>query len=167
LTARRLKTNLLLQPGDVITIFSADDIQVPSAKRSVYARLEGEFNYAGVYKALPGETLRQLVARVGGVTPQANLFGSELTRETTRQMQQNRLDEIINRLGADIQRNAAQSSSAALTKDDVEVAKAQAASQTALIAKMRQAQGDRAHRDGPAGTESATQGLARHRAGRR
>jgi len=132
------ENNLLLQPGDVITIFSADDIQVPSAKRSVYARLEGEFNYAGVYKALPGETLRQLVARVGGITPQAYLFGSELTRETTRQMQQNRLDEIINRLGADIQRNAAQSSSAALTKDDVEVAKAQAASQTALIAKMRQ-----------------------------
>ena len=132
------ENNLLLQPGDVITIFSTDDIQVPAAKRSVYARLEGEFNYAGVYKALPGETLRQLVARVGGITPQAYLFGSELTRETTRQMQQNRLDEIINRLEADIQRNAAQSSSAALTKDDVEAAKAQAASQTALIAKMRQ-----------------------------
>ena len=132
------ENNLLLQPGDVITIFSANDIQVPSAKRSVYARLEGEFNYAGVYKALPGETLRQLVARVGGVTPQANLFGSELSREATRQMQQKRLDEIINRLEADIQRNAAQSSSAALTKDDVEIAKAQAASQTALIAKMRQ-----------------------------
>ena len=132
------ENNLLLQPGDVITIFSADDIQVPSAKRSVYARLEGEFNYAGVYKALPGETLRQLVARVGGITPQAYLFGSELTREATRQIQQNRLDEIINRLEADIQRNAAQSSSAALTKDDVEAAKAQAASQTALIAKMRQ-----------------------------
>jgi len=132
------ENNLLLQPGDVITIFSANDIQVPSAKRSVYASLEGEFNYAGVYKALPGETLRQLVARVGGITPQAYLFGSELTREATRQIQQNRLDEIINRLEADIQRNAAQSSSAALTKDDVEAAKAQAASQTALIAKMRQ-----------------------------
>jgi protein involved in polysaccharide export with SLBB domain len=87
---------------------------------------------------LPGETLRQLVARVGGVTPQADLFGSELTREATRQMQQKRLDEIIDRLEADIQRNAAQSSSAALSKDDVDAAKAQAASQTALIAKMRQ-----------------------------
>lgn len=132
------ENNLLLQPGDVITIFSADDIQVPAAKRSVYVRLEGEFNYAGVYKALPGETLRQLVARVGGVTQQANLFGSELTREATRQMQQKRLDEIIDRLEADVQRNAAQSSYAALSKDDVEATKVQVVSQAALIAKMRQ-----------------------------
>ena len=132
------ENNLLLQPGDVITIFSTDDIQVPAVKRSVYVRLEGEFNYAGVYKALPGETLRQLVARIGGVTPQAYLFGSELTRDATRQMQQKRLDEIIDRLEADVQRNAAQSSSAALSKEDVDANKAQIASQTALIAKMRQ-----------------------------
>jgi len=132
------ENNLLLQPGDVITIFSTDDIQVPAVKRSVYVRLEGEFNYAGVYKALPGETLRQLVARIGGVTPQAYLFGSELTRDATRQMQQKRLDEIIDRLEADIQRNAAQSSSAALTKEDIDANKAQIASQTALITKMRQ-----------------------------
>lgn len=132
------ENNLLLQPGDVITIFSTDDIQVPAAKRSVYVRLEGEFNYAGVYKALPGETLRQLVARIGGVTPQAYLFGSELTRDATRQIQQKRLDEIIDRLEADIQRNAAQSSSAALTKEDIDANKAQIASQTALITKMRQ-----------------------------
>lgn len=132
------ENNLLLQPGDVITIFSKEDIQVPSAKRSVYVRLEGEFNNAGVYKALPGETLRQIVARVGGVTPQAYLLGSELTRETTRQMQQKRLDEIIGRLEADVQRNANKTASAALSKDDVETAKAQAESQTGLIAKMRQ-----------------------------
>jgi protein involved in polysaccharide export with SLBB domain len=132
------ENNLLLQPGDIVTIFSKEDIQVPSAKRSVYVRLEGEFNHAGVYKALPGETLRQLVARVGGITPQAYLFGSELTREATRQMQQKRLDEIIDRLEADMQRNAAQSAASALAKEDVEASRAQAASQTALIAKMRQ-----------------------------
>lgn len=132
------ENNLLLLPGDIVTIFSKEDIQVPSNKRSVYVRLEGEFNHAGVYKALPGETLRQLVARVGGITPQAYLFGSELTREATRQMQQKRLNEIIDRLEADVQRNAAQSSASALSKDEVEAAKAQAASQTALIAKMRQ-----------------------------
>lgn len=135
---RDAENNLLLLPGDIVTIFSKEDIQVPSNKRSVYVRLEGEFNHAGVYKALPGETLRQLVARVGGITPQAYLFGSELTREATRQMQQKRLNEIIDRLEADVQRNAAQSSASALSKDEVEAAKAQAASQTALIAKMRQ-----------------------------
>ncbi|MDP1996616.1 MAG: SLBB domain-containing protein [Gallionella sp.] len=138
ISGKDVENNLLLQPGDVVTIFSKEDIQVPSAKRSVYVRLEGEFNQAGVYQALPGETLRQLVARIGGVTPQAYLFGSELTREATRQMQQKRLDEIIDRLEAEVQRNAAKSAASALAKEDVESAKAQAASQTALIAKMRQ-----------------------------
>ena len=33
--------NLLLQPGDVVTIFSVDDIQVPIAKQTKYVRLEG------------------------------------------------------------------------------------------------------------------------------
>jgi len=130
--------NLLLQPGDVVTIFAADDIQVPSGKRSVYVRLEGEFNHAGVYKALPGETLRQLVVRVGGLTSQAYLFAGELTRESTRQVQQKRLDEIVDRLEANVQRVAAQSSSSALSKEDVDSAKAQAVSQAALVAKMRQ-----------------------------
>ena len=63
LSGNDAKDNLPLQPGDVITIFSKEDIQVPAAKRSVYVRLEGEFNQAGVYKVQPGETLRQLVTR--------------------------------------------------------------------------------------------------------
>lgn len=132
------ESNLLLQPGDVITIFSKEDMQGPSAKQSAYVRLEGEFNRAGVYKAMPGETLRQLVARVGGLTPQAYLFGSELTREATRQMQQKRLDEIVDRLETEVQRTANKAASAAFSSEEIATAKAQAASQTALIAKMRQ-----------------------------
>ena len=109
-----------------------------SAKRSVYVRLEGEFNRAGVYKALQGETLRQLVARVGGLTPQAYLFGSELTREATRQIQQKRLDEIVDRMEAEIQRTANRTAAAALSKEDADTARSQAAAQAALAAKMRQ-----------------------------
>ncbi len=130
--------DLLLQPGDVVTIFSKDDIQIPAAKRTKYVMLEGELANPGVYQVQSGETLRQLVARVGGVTPQAYLFSSEFTREATRQMQQKRMDEIIDRMEANVQRNAARTASGALSKDDVDAAKAQAQSQMALINKMRQ-----------------------------
>ncbi len=75
--------NLLLQPGDTITIFSKDDIQVPIADRSVYVRLEGEVVNAGVYKTLPGETLRQVLTRVGGLTPNAYLYGAEYMQTYT------------------------------------------------------------------------------------
>ena len=137
INSKDVENNLLLQPGDVVTIFSKEDIQVPSAKRSVYVKLEGEFNRAGIYKTLQGETLRQLVARIGGLTPQAFLFGSELTRESTRQIQQRRLDEIVDRMEIEVQRTAGKTAAAALSKDDTDASKSQATSQAALVAKMR------------------------------
>jgi protein involved in polysaccharide export with SLBB domain len=131
------ENNILLQPGDVITIFSKDDIKVPVAKRSVYVRLEGEFNRAGVYKALPGETLRQLVARVGGLTPNAYLFAAELDREPVRAMQQKKIDEMADRMAEDIERNFAAKSQTALSAEDVAAARTQAEGQRALLAHMR------------------------------
>jgi protein involved in polysaccharide export with SLBB domain len=60
----------------------------------------------GVYRVEPGESLRDLVARVGGFTPQAYLFGSEFTRESTRLEQQARLEEMAQQIQRDAQRNA-------------------------------------------------------------
>lgn len=130
--------NLLLQSGDTITIFSKDDIQVSVAKRTKYVMLEGEFVTPGVYQVQAGETLRHLVQRVGGVSDNAYLFGSEFSRESTRKLQQARLEEIITRMEADVQRNAVQSATAGLSKDNAELSKLQAQSQQSLVAKMRQ-----------------------------
>jgi protein involved in polysaccharide export with SLBB domain len=130
--------NLLLQPGDTITIFSKDDIQVPLANRTKYVVLEGELAKAGVYQVRPGETLRQLVERVGGLSPEAYLIGSEFTRESTRQLQQKRLDDMITKMEAEIQRTAIRQASSALNKEDAETAKTEARSQEALLSKMRQ-----------------------------
>lgn len=133
------ENNLLLQQGDVISIFSKEDIQVPSSKRSVYVRLEGEFNQAGIYKVQPGETLRQLVERVGGLTSNAYLFAAEFNRESVRASQQKKLEEMADRMAEDIERNLAAKSQAALSKDEVDAVKAQAAGQRALLERMRRA----------------------------
>jgi len=98
--------NLLLKPGDVVTIFSQADLQVPIEQQSKYVRIEGEFMQAGVYKIRAGETLRQLVARLGGISPHAYLFGSVFTRESTRIAQQQKMDEAVNRLGQEVERSA-------------------------------------------------------------
>src|SRR5712671_1356044 len=42
--------NLLLQPGDIVTVFSKQDIKVPVSKQTQYIRLEGEFKGSGVYQ---------------------------------------------------------------------------------------------------------------------
>jgi polysaccharide biosynthesis/export protein len=104
--AGETQEDLELQPNDVITIFSQTDIQVPIAERSKFIHLEGEFINPGVYEIQPRETLRHLVKRVGGVTAQAYLYGSEFTRESTKVDQQQRLDQYVNNLQA-VQRNTA------------------------------------------------------------
>jgi len=95
--------NLLLQPGDVVTIMSSTDVQLPTERKVRLVRVEGEVAAPGVYQALPGETLPQLLQRVGGVTAQAYLYGTEFTRETVRKQQQQNLDQIIRRLESQMQ----------------------------------------------------------------
>ena len=130
--------NIRLQPGDVITIFSKDDIQVSTTRQTKYIRLEGEFHSSGVYQIQPGETLRQLVQRVGGLTMSAYLFGSEFSRESTRIQQQKNLDEALNRLERDVQRFSVSRSQSITSGEDAATLQAQAEAAKVLVARMRQ-----------------------------
>ena len=96
--------DLLLQPGDTVTVFSQDDIRVPLERQTKYVELDGEFVHAGVYSVQQGETLRDLVRRAGGLTRNAYLYGSEFTRESTRVLQQQRLDEYVQNVNMEAQR---------------------------------------------------------------
>ena len=92
--------NLALQPGDVVTIMSSTDVQLSAERKTRLVRIEGEVAAPGVYQTKPGETLTQLIQRVGGLTPQAYLYGTEFTRESVRKQQQENLDQVIRRLEA-------------------------------------------------------------------
>ena len=130
--------NLTLAPGDVITVFSKDDMAVPLEKRSVYVRLEGEFVHGGLYKIKQGETLRQLVARVGGVTGNAFLLGTELNRESLRAEQQRAMDAAIQKAEAQLALNASYSAKQALTPEDAAAAKVNAEGQMEYLKKLKQ-----------------------------
>ncbi len=130
--------NLELQPGDVVTIFSQADIRVPIAQQSKFIHLEGEVSRAGVYQIEPGETLRHLLVRLGGFTPQAYLFGSDFTRESTRVDQQQRLDAYTNDLERSLQQQgAAAAVYAGDNSTDAALAKAEGANQRNVIARLR------------------------------
>jgi len=127
-----------LEPGDIVTIFSKDDIQGPEVKQSKLVRLEGEFEYACVYQIAPGETLRRLVARVGGVTAGAYIYGAEFTRDSTRAQQQKKLEETLDRFEAEAARAATARSQSVVSKEDADSLAQQAEAQKILIAKLRQ-----------------------------
>jgi protein involved in polysaccharide export with SLBB domain len=95
--------NLELLSGDVVTIMSSADLQLPAARRTRLVRIEGEVNAPGLYQAMAGETLPQLLQRVGGLTPHAYVYGAEFTRESVRRQQQNNLDQLVRRLESQLQ----------------------------------------------------------------
>jgi polysaccharide export outer membrane protein len=129
--------NLALQAGDVVTIFSQADIQVPIGQQSKFMHVEGEVKQAGVYQVQQGETLRHLITRIGGLTPQAYLYGSEFTRESTRVDQQQRLDEYVNDLQRSVQRNTAAAAYVPADSPDAAATQATADAQQKLVEKMR------------------------------
>jgi len=130
------RNNLKLDPGDVITIFSQNDLAVPLQKQSKFVRLEGEFKSAGVYRAEAGETVRHLVERVGGLTSNAYLYGAEFTRESVRIEQQKGLNQLIEKLEEDITRNAL--APVGVNPDEVADKSAKLEAQRQLIAKLRE-----------------------------
>lgn len=98
--------NLTLQAGDVVTILSQKDLRLPQDRQTRLVRVEGEVAAPGVYQTMPGETLPQLLKRVGGLTAQAYVFGTELNRESVRTRQQENLDTLIRRLESQAQAQA-------------------------------------------------------------
>ncbi|MGA2370825.1 MAG: SLBB domain-containing protein [Candidatus Korobacteraceae bacterium] len=135
-------SNLVLQPGDIVTIFSQADLRVPREQQTKLIRLEGEFVSAGIYRAQPAQGLRQLVAQSGGLAPSAYLYAAVFTRESTRIQQQERLDMVIAQMERDLARQAAQSSQNARTGDEANAARAALEAQRTSLDKLRQLKAD-------------------------
>jgi protein involved in polysaccharide export with SLBB domain len=90
--------NYLLEPGDVITIFSVNDLRVPISKRKILVRIEGEVAQPGIYQANSDETLPAIIRRAGGLTHDAYLFGSSFFREEVRKSQIENLAKLLRKL---------------------------------------------------------------------
>jgi protein involved in polysaccharide export with SLBB domain len=127
------ESNLELQPGDIVTIFSQRDISVPQADRSQYVIVEGEVMRPGVYKLEVDETLRSVLQRAGGLTPNAYVYGTQLTRESARVDQQKSLDELARTMEVQIRQSAL---SVAASAQPGDLPQMQAA-QEAIIAQLR------------------------------
>jgi protein involved in polysaccharide export with SLBB domain len=85
--------NQYLKAGDVVTIFSRADLELPMDKHALFVRVSGEVNAPGVYRVKPGETLRDVVEQAGGLTPHSYLYASIFTRVSARQAQEKQLQQ--------------------------------------------------------------------------
>jgi polysaccharide biosynthesis/export protein len=130
--------DLALEPGDTITVFSKADFSLPRTQQAKQIRLEGEVAMAGVYTALPGETLRDLVVRAGGLTPNAYLYGAQFTRESTRREQQKRFNDFLSQLERETNESAANLSGRVTSTEQAVTTQTTLASQRDLIARLKE-----------------------------
>lgn len=98
LIVRDSASNSLLEPGDVVTIFSKSDFSIPKSDVQRLVRVEGEVLSPGVYpvddRASPDDAIRL----AGGLTQNAYLYGTEFSRESVRIDQQKNLEAVRQRL---------------------------------------------------------------------
>jgi protein involved in polysaccharide export with SLBB domain len=129
--------DLALLPGDVVTIFSVNDLPVPIEKRTQFARLGGEVMVPGIYQIQPGETLPRLIRRAGGFSSNAFAYGTVFTRESTRVQQQENLNKSIRRLESEISAQTATSLQNVTTPDKAASLQAQIAGQQLMLSRLQ------------------------------
>ena len=129
--------DVLLEPGDMVTIFSKADFSIPRSQQVKEVRIEGEIAMAGVYTLLPGETLREVVERAGGLTANAYLYGAQFTRESTRRVQQKRYEDFLDQYEREASESAANLSSRVTSPQQAATAQTSVASQHELIDRLR------------------------------
>lgn len=101
------EADILLMPFDSLLIKETPDW---TGQESV--TLRGEVRFPGTYSIRRGETLRQVIERAGGLTPLAFPEGSVFTRRDLRQLEQEQLDRLAERLRADVATLALQAANA-------------------------------------------------------
>lgn len=129
--------NLELLPGDVVTIFSKADFSVPHSQQQAQVRIEGEIAMAGIYTVRPGETLRQVLSRAGGLTSDAYIYGAQLTRESTRKEQQKRYNDFLDQLENEINEAASNLSSRVTSPQQAATAQTSLVSQRDMVERLR------------------------------
>lgn len=130
-------TSIAVKPTDVLRVFAPGAVPVKAQIQNEYVRVAGETRQSGIFLLKKGETLRELVARAGGANENGYLYATQLNRESVRQQQQEKLDEVADRFERELESNA--NVRAAASADDSNAAKvaAEADQQRRIVQKLR------------------------------
>lgn len=121
--------------GDVVRAFNSVAAMLPQAKQYKRIRIEGEVAQPGDYVLPPTSTLIDAVQTAGGMTPQAYLFGTDLSRESVRKVQEVQYDRALRDLETDFTRST--STQKVSNAEDAAAAVQKQAGTTRLIERLR------------------------------
>lgn len=124
-----------LANGDVLRAFNGVSAVLPQAKQFKRIRVEGEVAKPGDYVVAPTSTLEDALQAAGGLTDQAYVFGTDLSRESVRRVQEAQYDRALRDLETDFTRNT--STQKVSNAEDAAAAVQKQAATARLIDRLR------------------------------
>lgn len=126
-----------VSPTDVIRVFAPGAVPVQAQLQNEYVRVSGEVKQSGVFQIRKGETLRELMFRIGGATDAGYIYATQFKRESVRRLQQLKLDTIADRFERDLDSSAMSRLSATTDKDAIQIQAAELERERRIAQKMR------------------------------
>jgi protein involved in polysaccharide export with SLBB domain len=138
-----LKEALAGNPDHNIPLEPYDSVQIRRIPNWVeeterYVNITGEVMFPGTYPIYKGERLSSVLARAGGYTPKAYLYGAKFTRVPVRELQQQRMDEFISRTEQDIASKMQSLSTTATSKEELDATKTSLEGVQRSLEKLKQ-----------------------------
>ncbi len=128
---------IAVKPTDVLRVFAPGAVPVQAQIQSEYVRLGGEARQSGIFLLKKGETLRELISRVGGPNENGYLYALQLNRDSVRRAQQAKLDEVADRFERDLEANATQRMGASADQANAAKLAAEIEQQRRVVQKLR------------------------------
>ena len=126
------ENNVLLSPYDRLFVRSISKWQ-----KVGYVTISGEVLFPGRYAIRPGETLSSLIERAGGFTKNAYLKGAVFTRKRVQALQQQRLNEMINKLERELLSAGSAEVATALSPESAKIKSEEIALRRQLLERLR------------------------------
>lgn len=123
-----------------ITLYENDYLfvrNVPEWDLYKTVTIYGEVTFPGTYTIRKDEKLSSLFERAGGFTSHAYLRGAVFTRESVRQLQQQQIDEMVDRLQRELLSVSTASVNASTNVDDANMIRLENEQKKAFLEKMR------------------------------
>lgn len=96
--ARAEAASMPVQGGDILQLLSEGSLLQSIARQNVLVRVEGEVERPGNYYLPANSPIDAVMARAGGITPRAFVFGTRFERTSVRLQQRDSYREAIDQL---------------------------------------------------------------------
>jgi len=124
--------DISLQPYDYLLVKT-----LPEWAPYESVTVSGEVRFPGTYVIKKGETLSSLIERAGGFTKDAYMEGAVFLRERERELQQQRIDEMLDKLEADVMGSSTSEMAVASSADEARILQMETEQRKKFIATLR------------------------------